>query len=234
MKRIALPKFSPSISIAIYILVLWSVYFITPYIINTISTKDRTFSFFENVPETLPPPSFDDHYKWKSTSPYTIVSYFSMDCKHCQLADAFENKQKEKYQKAFTLIYRNLPIASQPLSFGKAIIAECVYDLSGEERMFKFISDAYTHYDSFASNNEPTKKIAEKYVQDTEELKKCTDSISVEAKIQDDVSKALLYGVKGTITLGIFKNNILLARFDQVSEGTSRKIMDYLSTSTEQ
>ncbi len=178
--------------------------------------------------EFLPLPDSTDHYKWKADSPYTIVSYFSLDCPHCRKLDEIEEKHKDSYDTAFTLVYRHSPLPSQPLSGQKALIAECVYEQSGDEGMFKYITDSYKNYRFITKNNDWTIDIAKKYVDDSQKLDTCIASDEMALRISRFKNKAISYNVLGTPTIGLFKDGVLMRRFDISGEIPVKAVMDYL------
>jgi protein-disulfide isomerase len=211
--------------VLIGMLCIWIGYLLYQYksIKNPVVTGEYTGAI-----DFLPTPSALDHYKWKSDSPYTLVNYFSMDCPHCRALDTIEDENKTTYQKAFTLIYRHSPLDIQPLSAGKAAIAECVYNQSGDEKMFVFISDTYSHYQAVAKNNEWVVGIAKKYVSDSILLKQCIVSDGARRKIEQQKIQALSYGVTGTPTIAVFKSNILIFRLDTRGDAVVKRVIDYI------
>lgn len=209
------------------LLIVWIGYLVTPYLRGTrliTSSGPKSLSI-----EEIPAPSPEDHYKWKSSSPYTVVNYFSLDCPHCRKVDAIENAAEEKYKSAFTLIYRHSPLPSiQPLSPGKAVIAECVYEQTGDTGMFSFISDLYDHYQPLATDNAWTELLGQGYIHDKTTFHACIVSNIAKEKIEHETRQALAYGVAGTPTIAIFKNGVLVKRFDTTGEGSVKRIMDSL------
>lgn len=208
------------------VLVVWFGYFVYQYY------TDREISSLaqeQSGIEFLPPPNASDHYKWKNDeTPYTIVNYFSMDCPHCKELDAIEEKNRIAYEKAFSLIYRHSPLAIQPLSGEKAVIAECVYNQLGDEEMFKFISDSYVHYEAFSRNNVWIQNLAKKYSKNISLLEGCFSGEEMKGFINDKKNEAASYGVRGTPTIAVFKEGVLLLRLDTVGENSVRRVMDYL------
>lgn len=210
------------------ILIVWVGYFVYQYKgSDNVSLVENAGSKSEI--DFLPPPNALDHYKWKSNSPYTVVNYFSMDCPNCREVDATEEKYKTIYEKSFSLIYRHSPLPSQPLSGEKAVIAECVYQQSGNEGMFAFISDSYANYRSFAKDNKWVIDIAKKYVQDSSSLGNCFSSSEMKAFINNKKIEAVSQGVEGTPTIGVFKGDVLMFRVTIGGKGVKR-IMDYLAS----
>ncbi len=178
--------------------------------------------------DAVPALSENDYYKWKSESPYTVVNYFSLDCPHCLKLDEAENKNYTSYKDSFSLVYRHSPLTDiQPYSGEKAVLAECVQRDAGTENMFLFISDIYAHYKT-EGDMLWTSSVAKKYVKDKEGLNACTQSKEVRNFIIKKRIEALSYGVNGTPTIIVFKNNVQVARFDMISEGGALRIMNSL------
>jgi protein-disulfide isomerase len=176
----------------------------------------------------VPSLSESDMYKWKSSGPYTVVNYFSLDCPHCLELDKIENEQYLKYREHFSLVYRHSPLTDiQPLSGGKAVITECVRRNSSAERMFLFISDVYENYREENSNHW-VEEMAKKYVDDQKKLEECVGSEEVKDFITKKRKEALSYNINGTPTLAVFKDGAQVARFDRPSASVAKKIMDSL------
>lgn len=211
----------------IILLIIWFVYLCIRY--QKSSNSDKESKEIESSIAYLPPPNESDHYKWKADSPYTIVNYFSLDCPHCKAIDELEEKNKSKYDTAFTLIYRHSPLSIQPLSGEKAVIAECVFKQSGDTGMFAYVSDAYKHYKTFAKDNIWTLDIARNYVANKDALSKCIDALETKKQVNEQKNKALSYGVYGTPTIGVFKNGELILRLDISGEVPVKGVMDFLA-----
>lgn len=213
--------------LVIAILIAWFGYFVYQYI--TLTRVSGIVVENKSSIEYLPPPSSSDHYKWKTDTPYTVVNYFSMDCPHCKKLDLIEEENRGKYEKSFNLIYRHSPLPSQPLSGEKAVIAECVYQQSGDKGMFALISDSYANYRSFTKDNKWVIDIAKKYVQDGSSLDSCISSSEMKAFINNKKIEAVSQGVQGTPTIGVFKDDVLMFR-DTIGERGVKRVMDYLAS----
>lgn len=218
-------KKEPILLILICLVLVWILYLSGVYFFE--SNRYRKLSNSEI--KKLQAPTSNDHYKWKSKSHYTVVVYFSIDCPNCIKLFKAEDGHKNEYSRVFSLIYRNYPLLnSEPLAFQKAIVAECVYNQGGDEKMFSFISKMYNEYSKTESNMDLVEALASEYVINPTLLKVCIDDKNTADKIISERDNASQQWVTGTPTIGVFKDNILLGRFDAISGETAINILNTL------
>lgn len=176
------------------------------------------------------PLSENDYYRWKSPSKYTLVIYESMDCKYCHKLNTYINTHYDTLYGKFNLAYRNAPLTgSQPLAAEKALIAECVYQDRGSEKLFEFMNDVYNNYKTLHTNNDWIKERAKKYLIDPAGFIVCLNSKSAKEKIATDVQNLIADGIKSTPSIGIYYDSMLVWRYSAWYNGTIR-VMQYLST----
>jgi protein-disulfide isomerase len=177
---------------------------------------------------SIPFPHANDRFKWKTDSPIVVVNYFSLDCPHCRELYVLENKRKPFYENMFSLIYRHSPLPTiQPLSGGKAIIAECVRAQSGDVGFFNLVESIFNSYPESHSDNEWVKSIALSYVQDENEFNTCLDGDGVTV-VEKETKEALSHQVYGTPTIVIFQEGVEVLRLDRTNARIVMRIMDTL------
>lgn len=225
------PKITLGLAVEILVLVLLiGLFQLTyPYLKNSFFSEKKDVTSITTL-EPLPSPNSRDHYAWvASSSRLTVVNYFSLDCPFCREVFFLEEKNKERYGKVFSLVYRHSPLVSQPLSAEKSSIAECVYRQSGDEGMFRFLSGVYNEYQEFAKTNDWVLTFAEKHVTNKVELKECVASDEIKDFINSAKQKALMYGVSRTPTVAVFKDGVLILRLNGTGEASVRRVLDSLS-----
>lgn len=198
--------------------------------------NSHTFLSSENqsyLEEDIPSPNPNDHYKWKSSSPITVVNYFSLDCPHCRELYNREDSLRHVYENTFSLIYRHSPLPQiQPLSFKKSVIAECVYENSGEIAFFNFVRDVFRDYDTEQVNNEWVESIAMKHISDAETFDVCLREVGVK-KINRSIEEALAHKVYGTPTIAVFQDNVLILKLELVNATIAIRLFDSLRNTKE-
>ena len=161
-------------------------------------------------------------------STYTVVEYLDFDCIFCRRLHLELDKGGVDYSK-ITYIVRSFPSTGVLLYSKKALIAECVYDQSGDVGYLEFIDRYYktwgNKYD-FAW----IQQIAEEIVEDDAALNVCIES---NQKVKDTISNNFtldsIAGVTQTPTFFIYKNNVLEQKYIGLGAKTLRSLMKYYS-----
>ncbi len=176
--------------------------------------------------DRVPSPSLEDHYKWRSGSPVTVINYFSPDCPHCRELFLKEEELRNFYKDTFSLIYRHSPLPLiQPLSFEKSVIAECVFEETNEEQFFAFLKEVFLKYQREQNNNEWVKKISNSYVSNQDRFTDCVSSAGRE-EIERDLEVSLAHGVYGTPTIIVFVNGEQSLRLNLASSQAALRLYD--------
>lgn len=183
---------------------------------KTYSPQEATYTSFIPYPQ--------EHIRWKSSSPITLVNYISFDCEHCRELFLYEEGMGDLFRNSFSLVYRNSPLAFQPLSGEKALLAECVYNQGGDVAYFAFIKDMFTNYKTNEQNNEWVISLASQHVPNYELFLTCKEDSVMKEKIQQHKNEALGYGVYGTPTIQVIENNLIIKQFNTISATTAKRI----------
>ncbi len=210
-----------ALSVVVFIIV-GVVFFRTP------SDVSESFTDTPESTSDIPPPQENDRYKWKTDSDITLINYFSLDCPHCRELFIEESERQPFYENTFNLIYRHSPLPNiQPLSGGKAVMAECVRMQSGDQGFYDFIESVYSMYRENHSDNEWVEALALDFVPDEKIFTKCL--LSEGPRIVERAHKETLsHRVYGTPTIAIFRDGTEVLRLDKTNVETVLRIMDSL------
>jgi thiol-disulfide isomerase/thioredoxin len=140
------------------------------------------------VPYLIPVsmPHEGDLYRLKSSSRFTVIIYESLDCPACRKLSRRIEKDQQKFQDKFSLIYRNYPIfGNTSLVQDQSRIDLCVLKLQ-PERYWEFRRQVIELYPSFHLTALWLKKIAESFVKQAD-LDICKTSLSIQEKIEKDL-----------------------------------------------
>lgn len=178
----------------------------------------------------LSPTKSDRVFTQGPESGYTIVTYFSFDCKYCRELLEKEFERKGFYEGKITMLYRHYPLASLPLTFTKGVIMECIYNQIGDEGFFDFIENAYafSSLNQSAQDNDWFLKLAKQNVPSPEQLEKCVVDPAEIDKMQKLKNDAIINSIVFTPTHLIFKNGVLLEKIDRLSASQFLRIIDDL------
>lgn len=188
----------------------------------------RSFEDHTYIEEDIPTPNPMDHYKWKAPSSITVVNYFSFDCPHCRELYIKEDSLRDMYENTFSLVYRHSPMPQiQPLSFYKAVFAECVFENAGESAFFNFSREVFTTYDAYQEDNEWVRSIAMNHIINAEIFETCVKESGMR-KINRSIEEALAHKVYGTPTIAVFQDNILILKLELVNSAMAIRLFDSL------
>ena len=176
-------------------------------------------------------PNENDHYKIKNANAkVTVINYISLDCPHCKEAYLLEDNNLYKY-KNMSLIYRHNPLDIQPLSPEKALIAECVFENTLEDKVFfDFISKAFSDFDKDNKNNIWFKKMAYNFVKSKEAFNLCLEADVIKESIQNTKYKNIISGINYTPTLLVFVDGRFEKKFENLNAKQVIKILDFYSS----
>ena len=86
------------------------------------------------------PVNTTDHIRGAADPAITIIEYSDLDCPYCKLFHGVLEQAMKDYGTQIAWVYRHSPIDSlHPDARNKAIGAECVAKLKGEEAFWKFV-----------------------------------------------------------------------------------------------
>jgi thiol-disulfide isomerase/thioredoxin len=196
------------------------------YNLVSFSQKEKTEKHDEYVVSTA-----YDHYKIKNKEArVTIVNYFSLDCPYCKkLYDLEEDflQTSPDLAKKLNIIYRHNPLAIQPLSQGKALIAECVYRQQGDEVFFKFVKRVFKEHQDSYLDNVWVKDIAYKMVPSVKDLDLCVHDATVQNSIQTQKNQNLVEDIQYTPTLLVFVDGVFIKKYENIGVKTLLEVIKY-------
>lgn len=154
-----------------------------------------------------------DYLYIKSSIPkYVIYEYFDMDCPFCNkmtlalMKDGFFARNKDR----ITYIKRPFPLINiHPNSAKKAIIAHCVWNLSGQENFSKFLDEVVLKYPPEGALSETwVKELAYNIVgaKQREDFETCLAADETKDTITQANIDARSNGISSTPTLVIIKD----------------------------
>lgn len=166
-------------------------------------------------------PHKKDHYLlYNDNATFTFITYFSFDCRHCRDAFLLEKELlsslPEKIKNTTNIIYRHNPLVSQPLSFEKAVISECVYNVAGDNGFFMFMNDMFSGYVE-SKDNAWVLQLSEKYLKDKNSFATCIKSQDTHKKVQLQKNENIISGITYTPTMLVFKGDSFVANYDGMS-----------------
>lgn len=192
-------------------------------------------------PEVLPgkdieddfvlPPQMDEKYLYfEEDNIITVINYFSLDCPYCRKLFFDEKKFVEQYGNRVNFAFRDKPLSSNPLSYEKALIKECIYINNGNsnEKYFQFSEDVFTNYENKGNNlrdNQWVMKIALKYV-DQETLNICLNDEKLKQKILGFRMSADASQIVWTPTIVVFKDGTEVERIPKVWGAIYKKVLE--------
>ncbi len=157
------------ITYAILLLVILLVSGYTYFNQDKIDATD--YSQDKNVEDNfvLPPQEDDKYLHFKEGNRVTVINYFSLDCPFCRKLFKAEEGFVEEFGDRVNFVFRDKPLSSEPLSYEKALIKECVYinNQNSDQKYFAFTQDVFTNYENKGHNmrnNEWAKKLSLQYI----------------------------------------------------------------------
>lgn len=101
----------------------------------------------------IDPVTDKDHILGSKDADIVIVEYSDLECPYCSRFHATMHQVMKDYDGKVAWVFRHLPLEQlHPNAFNKAISAECVFDLGGEEKFWSYI-------DTIFKNAEPKKPV---------------------------------------------------------------------------
>ncbi len=181
-----------------------------------------------NLSETLTIRENEHYLSFAEDSEYTVVEYLDFDCVFCRRLHLELDKGGVDYSK-ITYIIRSFPSTGVVLYSKKALIAECIYDQSGDAGYLAFI-DLY--FKTWGNKNDLTwaTKIAENLVTDKDALYNCLENNqAIKDTISSNFTLDSIAGVTQTPSFYVYKNNVLEQKFVGLGAKTYRNLMRYYS-----
>lgn len=178
----------------------------------------------------LPPQEDDKYLHFKEGNRVTVINYFSLDCPFCRKLFTAEERFVQEFGDRVNFVFRDKPLSSEPLSYEKALIKECVYLNNGnsDERYFAFSKDVFSNYENKGNNlrnNEWVKKLSLQYISE-EQLNSCLQDENLKRKILGFRMKADASQIVWTPTIVVFKDGVEVDRIPKVWADIYRKVLE--------
>jgi protein-disulfide isomerase len=169
-----------------------------------------------------------EHYLHKSDSKTTIIEYFDLECPHCQRLWLAEKEFIAKENPNATIILRHFPLVDiHKGAKDKAIIAECVSILGGEEKFFSFI-DTYFRTQDISSGTSTFTELASTFIPNGGSIEKCLEQGEAQDRVTQSVRLGLYAGTFSTPSFVILDKGVFKSRHDLLSESSGIAILNWL------
>lgn len=161
-------------------------------------------------------------------STFTIVEYFDFDCIFCQRLHLLAKKEGIDYS-TVTYILRPYPSTDKKISPYKSLVAECIYEQSGDKGYLAFL-DKYYEVWGDKSDLDWAVDLAKAEVDNTLELEECILS-------NDEVKKRLsiyysfdsVNGFASTPSFFVYKEGVLEQSFGSLGIKLYKSLIEYYS-----
>lgn len=125
----------------------------------------------------------------------TIVEFSDIDCPFCVRFHPTMQQVMANYGGQVNWVYRHFPLTTlHPEAFKKAVAAECVGELGGQEKFWAFLDEDMTNKKPLAQINDTISKIGV----DVNKFTECLNSSKYDQKINDQAQDAQAAGARGT------------------------------------
>lgn len=153
-----------------------------------------------NTVGDLKPVSKDDHIVGSANADVVLVEYSDMECPFCKRFHPTMLQLMEDYKGKVAWVYRHFPLSFHANAQKEAEASECVADLGGNDKFWKFTDAIYERTTSngtgFALAD--LKPLAEEVGVDGTKFQDCLDSGKYTAKVNQDLAEGQQAGVTGT------------------------------------
>lgn len=206
---------------------------VVPVLVLVFILSARFFTVESAEVDIYAVPSITDHYKKRDqNATITLVNYFSFDCDHCRESYRMEDDLLQKYKdhNPVAIIYRHNPLPSQPLSYEKALLSECVFKQTDDATLFAFIQDVYSSYSATAKDNEWMRSIAYQHVSSKREFDYCVSDPAMKSMLEKQKNENIVSSITYTPTVLIFKDGVFVKKYDAIGEVFATRILEYYLT----
>lgn len=214
--------------IIILILVILGSYFY----FNQHILENNDYSKDVNIQDNfvLPPQDGEKYLHYRPENKITVINYFSLDCPYCRKLFFEEEKFVQQYGDKVNFAFRDKPLSSNPLSYEKALIKECVYLNNGnsDQKYFEFSKDVFLNYENKSNNlrsNDWVKMIALKYIGQNV-LDICLNDEKLKQKILGFRAQADASQVFWTPTIVVFKDGVEVERVEKVWVEIYKRVLE--------
>ena len=204
----------------------------TYFYFNKIETDNTNYSEDINIQDNfvLPPQEGEKYLHYKEGNTVTVINYFSLDCPYCRKLFTIEKRFIIEFGDRVNFAFRDKPLDSNPLSYEKALLKECIYlkNDNSNEKYFQFVEEVFANYENKENNlrnNNWVKEIAKKYISN-EQLESCLVDESLKQKILGFRAKADASQIFWTPTIVVFKDGVEVERIEKVWADIYKKVLE--------
>lgn len=146
------------------------------------------------------PVSKDDHVRGAKNPDITMIEYSDLECPFCKRFHPTALQLMKEFDGKIAWVFRHFPLSFHANAQKEAESAECVAELGGADKYWKFIDTIFER--TAAGGNgfalDALGGLAKEVGVDEQKFKKCLDSGKYAARTQQDTSDAQAAGVDGT------------------------------------
>lgn len=153
-----------------------------------------------NTVGDLKPVSKDDHIVGSANADIVLVEYSDMECPFCKRFHPTMLQLMEDYKGKVAWVYRHFPLSFHANAQKEAEASECVADLGGNDKFWKFTDAIYERTTSNGTGFALTdlKPLAEEVGVDGTKFQDCLDNGKFTAKVNQDLAEGQQAGITGT------------------------------------
>ncbi len=152
----------------------------------------------------------DDHIVGSLHAPIVLVEYADFECPYCKDYHSVVRQIVDDYKGQVAWVYRNFPLAFHANAQKEAEAAECVADLGGNSKYWKFIDTLYERTTSngtgFALNK--LAPLAKEIGVDQTKFTTCLNSGKFSQKVKNDLVEGQSVNVTGTPSTMVLINGL--------------------------
>lgn len=152
------------------------------------------------APGKVKPISKDDHVRGAKNADISVIEYSDMECPFCKRFHPTVQQLMKEYNGKIAWVYRHFPLSFHANAQKEAEASECVAELGGADKYWKFIDGIF---DKTTSNGtgfalDALAPLAKEVGVDEQKFKQCLDSGKYAKRIQQDTTEGQTSGVDGT------------------------------------
>lgn len=152
------------------------------------------------APGKVKPVSKDDHVRGAKNAAITVIEYSDLECPFCKRFHPTVQQLMKEYDGKIAWVYRHFPLSFHANAQKEAEGAECVAELGGADKYWKFIDAIFerttTNGTGFALD--ALAPLAKEVGVDEQKFKQCLDSGKYAKRTQQDTTEGQAAGVDGT------------------------------------
>jgi protein-disulfide isomerase len=144
--------------------------------------------------------SKDDHIIGKTNAKIILLEYSDLECPFCKQFHPTMQQLVDTYGDKVAWVYRNFPLSFHANAQKEAEAAECVADLGGNDKYWKFIDAIYERTTSNGTGFALDKlaSLAKEVGVDQNKFNDCLNSGKMTKKVQTDLTEGQAAGITGT------------------------------------